>query len=52
MNTRNIAAMEIPAKLFGKTKLKAGDKITFDAIFFTQCRADRVEWKGEFALHD
>jgi hypothetical protein len=52
MNTRNIAAMEIPAKLFGKTKLKAGDKITFDATFFTQCRADRVEWKGEFALHD
>jgi len=52
MNTRNIAAMELPAKLFGKTRFKAGDTIEFDSTFFTHCRADRVEWKGKFTLHD
>jgi hypothetical protein len=50
MNTRNIAAMELPAKLFGKTKFKPGDTIEFDSMFFTQARADRVEWKGKFTL--
>ncbi|HXR47756.1 MAG TPA: hypothetical protein VN784_09980 [Candidatus Limnocylindrales bacterium] len=52
MNTRNIAAMELPAKLFGKTKFKPGDTIEFDSTFFTQCRADRVEWKGKFTLRN
>jgi len=52
MNTRNIAAMELPAKLFGKTEFKAGDKIEFGSTFFTQARADRVEWKGKFTLHE
>jgi hypothetical protein len=52
MNTRNIAAVELPAKLFGKTEFKAGDTIQFDCTFFTQCRADYVEWKGKFALHN
>ncbi|MGH7993487.1 MAG: hypothetical protein ACREDQ_08220 [Limisphaerales bacterium] len=51
MNTRNIAAMELPAKLFGKTEFKPGDTIEFDSTFFTQARADRVEWNGKFALH-
>ena len=52
MNTRNIAAIELPAKLFGQDRFKAGDKIEFGSIFFTHCRADRVEWKGEFTLRD
>ncbi|MGA9450185.1 MAG: hypothetical protein WBW41_02445 [Verrucomicrobiia bacterium] len=52
MNTRNIAAMELPAKLFGKTRFKSGDTIEFGSTFFTQCRADRVEWKGKFTLRD
>jgi hypothetical protein len=52
MNTRNIAALELPAKLFGKERFKASDTIEFGSIFFTHCRADRVEWKGEFTLRD
>jgi hypothetical protein len=51
-NTRNIAALELPAKLFGKTEFKPGDTIEFDSIFFTQARADRVEWKGKFTLRE
>jgi hypothetical protein len=50
MNTRNIAAMELPAKLFGKKEFGPGDTIEFDSTYFTQCRADRVEWKSRFTL--
>ncbi len=50
MSTRNIAAMELPASLFGQTGFKAGDTINFDSTFFTQARAERVEWKGKFTL--
>jgi hypothetical protein len=52
MNTRNIAAMELPAKLFGKKRFKAGDTVEFGSTFFTHCRADRVEWKGKFTLQN
>ena len=49
-NTRDIAAIELPAKLFGKKEFKADDTIELDSTFFTQARANRVEWKGEFTL--
>lgn len=52
MDTRNIAAIELPAKLFGITGFKAGDRIKFDSIYLTQARADRVEWKGKFILRN
>lgn len=52
MNTRNIAAMELPAKLFGKARFKPGDTIELGSTFFTQARAERVEWKGKFTLHN
>ena len=52
MNTRNIAALELPAKLFGKVRFKAGDTIELSSTFFTHCRADRVEWKGKFTLRE
>ncbi len=52
MNTRNIAAVELPAKLFGKTGFKPGDTIRLDSMYFTQARADRVEWKGKFTLRN
>jgi hypothetical protein len=52
MNTRNIAALELPARLFGKTRFKPGDNIELGSTFFTHCRAERVEWKGKFALSD
>jgi hypothetical protein len=52
MDTRNIAALELPAKLFGKERFKAGDTIEFGSVFFTHCQADRVEWKGKFTLRN
>lgn len=52
MNTRNIAAMELPAKLFGKASFKRGDSIELDSTYFTLARADRVQWKGKFTLRD
>ncbi|HUA39325.1 MAG TPA: hypothetical protein VMA35_13115 [Candidatus Sulfopaludibacter sp.] len=52
MSTRNIAALELPAKLFGKTQFQPGDTIEFSSTFFTQARADRVEWKGRFTLRN
>jgi hypothetical protein len=52
MNTRNIAALELPAELFGKVRFKPGDTIELDSTFFTHCRADRVQWKGKFTLRD
>jgi hypothetical protein len=52
MNTRNIAAMEFPAKIFGKGQFKAGDTIEFGSTFFTQGRGERVDWKGKFTLRD
>jgi hypothetical protein len=49
-NLRNIACMELPAKLFGKDRFKAGDTIEFASTLFTHCRAYRMEWQGRFAL--
>jgi len=49
-NLRNIAAMELPAKLFGKDRFKAGESIEFASTLFTHCRAYRVDWKGRFTL--
>src|SRR5262249_44743871 len=52
MKTRNIAAVELPAKLFGKDGFKVGDSFELKSSFFTHCRADRVEWKDKFTLRD
>lgn len=52
MNTRNIAAMELPVKLFGKVRFKPGDTIELNSTFFTHCRAERVDWKGKFVLRN
>jgi len=49
-NVRNIACMELPVKLFGKDRLKAGDVIEFASTFSSHCRAYRVEWQGRFTL--
>jgi hypothetical protein len=49
-NVRNIAAMELPVKLFGKERFKSGDKVAITSTFFTHGRAYRVEWKGNFTL--
>jgi hypothetical protein len=49
-NVRNIAAMELPAKLFGKKRFKSADAISFTSTFLTHGRAYRVDWKGSFTL--
>ena len=49
-NVRNIAAMELPARLFGKKQFKAGDAINFSSTFLTHCRAYRVEWNATLVL--
>jgi hypothetical protein len=51
-NTRNIAAMELPAKLFGRGRFKSGDTVEFSSTFFTHGRAYRVDWKGKFLLRN
>ena len=52
MNTRNVAALELPAKLFGKERFKSGDRIEFASTFFAHCRSYRVDWKGSFTLRN
>jgi hypothetical protein len=49
-NFRNIACIELPAKLPGKDRFKAGDVIELSSIFFTHCRGYQTEWKGKFTL--
>jgi hypothetical protein len=49
-NVRNIAAVELPAKLFGKERFKSGHTVEFASTFFTHCRAYQVEWKGRYPL--
>jgi hypothetical protein len=50
MNTPNITAFELPAKLFGKARFKPSDTIELGST--PHCRADRVGWKGKFTLRD
>jgi hypothetical protein len=49
-STRNVAAIELPAKLFGKEQFSAGDTVELESTFFAHCRAYRVDWKGRFTL--
>jgi hypothetical protein len=50
LNVRNISAMELPARLFGKTRFRAGDVIEFSSVFTTQAQGYRTEWRGKFKL--
>jgi len=49
-NVRNIACLELPAKLFGKERFKSGDAIELASTLHTHCRAYHVDWKGRFTL--
>ena len=50
-NSENVvAALELPAKLFGKERFKVGDRIQFASRFYTHCRSYRVDWEDEFTL--
>ena len=49
-NVRNIAAMELPAKLFGKERFKPGDKIELSSTFLAHGRGYSNDWRGSFTL--
>lgn len=50
LNVRNIAAIELPAKLFGKKRFQAGDQIKLASTLLAHARAYRVAWEGSFTL--
>ena len=50
LTVRNIAALELPAKLFGRKQFQTGDEVEFSSTLFTHCRADRTDWSGRFIL--
>ena len=50
LTTRTIAALEVPAKLCGKEKLRSGDIVRLAATFYTHCQAERTDWEGTFQL--
>ncbi|MFO1496941.1 MAG: hypothetical protein U1G07_00845 [Verrucomicrobiota bacterium] len=50
LNVRNIAAMELPARYFGRRRLAAGDIVELSSTLLTHCQAYRVDWSGRFTL--
>ncbi len=49
-SVRNTAVVRLPAALFGKQRLQAGDTIRLVSTLLTHARAYKVEWMGEFTL--
>jgi hypothetical protein len=47
---RTIALMKPPASMWGRPRLRAGDRISFAASLLTHARAYLVNWKGSFRL--
>lgn len=47
---RLIAAARLPARLFGKKELKAGDSIAFASTLDTFARSYKMTWRGAFTL--
>ena len=50
LNTRCIAAMTIPASLFGRATFHERDLVEFHSTFLTHARAYRTDWRGRFTL--
>ena len=50
LDVRNIACLELPARLFGRSRLRAGDTVEFVATLTSHAQAYRVEWRGIFTL--
>jgi hypothetical protein len=48
---RNIAAVKLPAKLFGKDRFQSEETIGFSSTFSTYGGAYRGEWSGRFTLY-
>lgn len=49
-DVRNIAVVTLPAALFGKPQLHAGDRIDLMATLKTHARAYHVDWAGTYRL--
>jgi hypothetical protein len=49
-DVRNVAIMKLPATAFGKSALRAGDRVSFHAILLSHARAYRAEWSGDLRL--
>jgi len=52
LTVRNIAALELTAKQWGRERFSPGDRIEFDSTLWTHCRSYRMEWKGTFTLRE
>ncbi|HLK61337.1 MAG TPA: hypothetical protein VKU00_32605 [Chthonomonadaceae bacterium] len=46
----NIAAVRLPASLFGKQRLQPGDILSLEVTYESQARADYVAWSGKYRL--
>lgn len=46
----HVVAVRLPAALFGKQRLQAGDTIRLEATYQTASRAEKVAWSGPFHL--
>ena len=49
-NVANVAAMEVPSALFGRNRLRAGDRIRLECSLDSHAGGSRVEWSAEFTL--
>ena len=50
LDVRNIAAMELPAKVIGRARLKSGDRFAARSVLVSHGHAYRIEWAGTFPL--
>ena len=51
-NVANVAALEIPAELWGRGPLHAGETLKLDVTLLTHGRAYRIDWRGEFTFRE
>ncbi|HVV73944.1 MAG TPA: hypothetical protein VHI52_20995, partial [Verrucomicrobiae bacterium] len=50
LNVRNICALELPARLFGKNRFRPGDVVAFRSVLNSYGRLYRAEWSGHLKL--
>jgi hypothetical protein len=50
LDVRNVAVLELPARLFGKERFAPGDSIEFSSTLTTHCQAYATEWHGRLTL--
>ena len=50
LDVRNIACLELPARLFGRPRFRSGETIDLNSTLSSHGQAYRVEWSGQFTL--